>query len=998
MGSWCSRGCSAPMAGVVLAVALAMPGGATPADAVGRQGDAALPVAAGAWPSLEEQLLADHVAAGSALAKLIAGNQDLGLLRREESADSLQLPPWLRVLWRKHHPNDRYLASDPTGGYPRLLRDLHRWMVAHQDLQPGSPPSADKASGPGLTDRSASNGGEVRVSAVSKEARYGPTIRLNRWNPRQMLAASRSTVANTQVEAFVSGDGGASWGPVIRYGGSQFEADPAVDWTSDGASWFVDVSVQWPDATLKIQSLSSTDGGLTFWQYRGSDLSGAYTNNEDPVMWVDHSAASPFKDHVYVTWHQGSPAVVARRTGGLTGSWQTAVQISGAETTGTAAGGDVKTNGYGDVFGFYPDTGSRGLYVARSIDGGASYGSPVKITTTFGAYEIAVPAHQFVLIYATAGAYRTASVNDVYVAWNDLSGDPGCTSGAGPGTNASSTCKSRIFFSRSTDGGASWSAPVKVNDLAGLDDQFFPAMLVDEASGRIALTYYDTVGDSTRASTNLYYQSSTDGGASWSAPLKVTSASTNETTAGAYGVQYGWRTGIDGIDGRYFPAWTDRRGGGHEEIWTAAIADGAPACTPPPAPTGLAVVAGGQHRLNLSWSSAPGATQYTIYRSADSAGPFPAGPFLPVGTSTGTVFTDAGPSCGTAYSYTVTAGNGTCASAESVPARVSTDSCGCADPLVLYTNDFESGSGLSDWTISSGANDWRGIQTCTAYSGSHIFRFGGSDCSSHYRPNQAQTADVPNVHVPSLSTNTTLSFWHRWDFPDASDGGAVDLFINNVSFGTPVPPAAFLSGGYNGTLGGSCPIESPGRAVFTGTQGTFVHSVLDLDAACTAKLGTNWPYGCRGQDIGIFFWGLTGCAGMGTGWFLDDVTVTVCPQGQPLGFYTVAPCRVLDTRADRPLAPGTARFQVSGRCGIPVSARAVSANLTVVQPQAAGHLTVYPGDGQLPPTSNVNFGPGQVRANSAILQLAGDGSGTVNVSAVTSGGVHLVLDVNGYYQ
>ena len=50
--------------------------------------------------------------------------------------------------------------------------------------------------------------------------------------------------------------------------------------------------------------------------------------------------------------------------------WQAPIQVSGAETTGTAIGGDVKTNSAGDVFAFWPDTGSRNLFVAKSTNGG----------------------------------------------------------------------------------------------------------------------------------------------------------------------------------------------------------------------------------------------------------------------------------------------------------------------------------------------------------------------------------------------------------------------------------------------------------------------------------------------------------------------------------------------------------------------------------------------------------------------------------------------------
>ena len=90
-----------------------------------------------AWPSVEEQLSQDNVPPGSALGRLIQEHQDLHLLRAEEARDKIGLPPWLRVYWRKQHPELEYRADDPTGGYPRALRNLHAWMVAHPDLPPG---------------------------------------------------------------------------------------------------------------------------------------------------------------------------------------------------------------------------------------------------------------------------------------------------------------------------------------------------------------------------------------------------------------------------------------------------------------------------------------------------------------------------------------------------------------------------------------------------------------------------------------------------------------------------------------------------------------------------------------------------------------------------------------------------------------------------------------------------------------------------------------------
>lgn len=86
------------------------------------------------WPSLEEQLKAANVKPGSALEQLIKDNQDFDMLFPSEANDKLRLPPWLRVYWRKHHPEDKYLQTDPTGGYPLALRDLFNWMVRNQDL------------------------------------------------------------------------------------------------------------------------------------------------------------------------------------------------------------------------------------------------------------------------------------------------------------------------------------------------------------------------------------------------------------------------------------------------------------------------------------------------------------------------------------------------------------------------------------------------------------------------------------------------------------------------------------------------------------------------------------------------------------------------------------------------------------------------------------------------------------------------------------------------
>jgi len=96
------------------------------------------------WPSLEEQLKESKVVPGSALEKLIRENQDFDDLRAEEARDKLRLPPWIRVYWRKKHPEYRHAPHDPTGGYPLALRDLYLWMLEHQDLKAPHEPESGK--------------------------------------------------------------------------------------------------------------------------------------------------------------------------------------------------------------------------------------------------------------------------------------------------------------------------------------------------------------------------------------------------------------------------------------------------------------------------------------------------------------------------------------------------------------------------------------------------------------------------------------------------------------------------------------------------------------------------------------------------------------------------------------------------------------------------------------------------------------------------------------
>lgn len=415
---------------------------------------------------------------------------------------------------------------------------------------------------------------DLRISGASANARSESDIRLNYGNPDLVIAASNDLTAATQPQ-FFSTDGGATWSStnLPAQAGDSFQSDPEVDWTSDGTAWALTLGVD-PSFNSRLYSFTSTDNGAT-WTFE-TVVSGTQTAADREIIWVDHSPTSRFKDQVYAVWHTGVPVFVSRRTAGTGGTWSAPLQVSGTETITMGIGADVKTNANGDVFVFWPDAdGSQNIVFVRSVDGGATYSAPQVIATTFAtSRRLAIPAasSRNLRVYISAGCYRTSTKNLVYAVWCDLSGEAGCTTGNGPGTSTTSTCKTRVWFIRSTNGGMTWSTPVMINNQSGLNDQFHSRLCVDETNGLIVVTYHDTVADTGRTESHIYYQISSDDGVTWSTATQVTTNPSDATGSAVDtdGFGYGDYDGLTGNAGTFFPCWTDFRNG-IEEIWSSRL-------------------------------------------------------------------------------------------------------------------------------------------------------------------------------------------------------------------------------------------------------------------------------------------------------------------------------------------------------------------------------------------------------------------------------------------
>jgi hypothetical protein len=134
---------------------------------------------------------------------------------------------------------------------------------------------------------------------------------------------------------------------------------------------------------------------------------------------------------------------------------------------------------------------------------------------------------------------------------------------------------------------------------------------------------------------------------------------------------------------------------------------------------------------------------------------------------------------------------------------------------------------------------------------------------------------------------------------------------------------------------------------------------------------------------------------------LLDINGYFRPSSTPggLAYYPVTPCRAIDTRELNNGAPimsaaETRNFPIGGRCGVPIGAKAVAMNVTVIPQGPLGFLTLWAAGNAQPVVSTLNSLLGRILANAAIVPTSSGGQVSVFVTDSTD----VVLDVNGYFQ
>lgn len=305
--------------------------------------------------------------------------------------------------------------------------------------------------------------------------------------------------------------------------------------------------------TVFIGVAKSTDNGVTFAPVVDASTSAGNENDFQDKGWlaVDRSATSPFKGSVYEAWtdftqSNGSFINCSRSTNGGD-SFKNPIPISPQDRTQLVQGPMPAVAPNGDLYVAYSDTHfntSGGISIVKSTDGGRSFSAPksaaafFRIGSATGGNSVRTNSFPYVVVD------KNGTVHIVYNAViAAVSGD-----------------RSDIFYTRSTDGGGTFSAPLKLNDDGTATTQIFPSIAA-AADGTLGVKWWDRRNDPPSDSlTDVYMALSHDGGASFGKNFRITNQNWVFGPS-EFGSYHGDYDGMAADGSSFFLSWSDERSG-----------------------------------------------------------------------------------------------------------------------------------------------------------------------------------------------------------------------------------------------------------------------------------------------------------------------------------------------------------------------------------------------------------------------------------------------------
>jgi len=389
----------------------------------------------------------------------------------------------------------------------------------------------------------------IHIGGMSGEWPNEPSICLNPINTDQIIIG-----ANTN-NYYSSSDGGITWQHGILNSTYGVNCDSVILADTSGNFYYFHLV---PNLSRVV--CQKMEGFLSPWS--NGSYTAIYNSYDIDKEWATFD---PVTNNLYTSWSRfnnwgsSSPQdstdiFISKSTdGGITWGDQKLISNIGGNATG----------GFGSVHGSYPTTGPNGeVYVVwwspegimfdKSTDEGETWlNVDINITGFPIQWLYSIPGIQTGVSFPVIACDRSNGPNKgtIYVNWADK------RSGANDAD---------IWLVKSTDGGATWSEPKRVNDDGPGRHQFFNYMSIDQATGKIYIVFYDR-RNYNGSNTDVYLAISEDGGENFS-NYKISDSPFIPFST----VFFGHYIGINAHNDKVFASWM-RMDEGQLSLWGASI-------------------------------------------------------------------------------------------------------------------------------------------------------------------------------------------------------------------------------------------------------------------------------------------------------------------------------------------------------------------------------------------------------------------------------------------
>jgi hypothetical protein len=381
-------------------------------------------------------------------------------------------------------------------------------------------------------------------------------IAVNPTDPSNVVAMSTLPDVVAGLAVGVSFDGGNAWARSV-IGASA--ADPLGDiccdqqlaWDRFGNLWMTYLV----NSNGHVLVALSTDGGTSFTKV--ADIVTSFGDQpsiavgQDSV-WVSYTASPGKQIQAF-----GAPV-----TGlGQFGSFSAPENVPSPGSNGDY--GDTAVGPAGQVMVTYQNAvngqGGTNIYTAVDPDGlgPSGFGRPTLVTHSHvGGFDfIAAQPHRSIDAEANLAWDRSGGARNgrVYLVWTQ--------------ETPNESDNDDIMLQHSDDNGATWSPAVKLNDDHTANSQYNPAIALDESSGDVAVSWYDTRNDLGTGGSGdtdgipnddfqIWATDSTDGGATFAPNFRVSGGTSNAIDASSF-FDIGDYTHAAFVAGSFWPTWSD---------------------------------------------------------------------------------------------------------------------------------------------------------------------------------------------------------------------------------------------------------------------------------------------------------------------------------------------------------------------------------------------------------------------------------------------------------